>query len=383
MRASGACARSVARSAGRVASCRDGSRVVAAPTHECEHVREEQRAAQREHQLAHDLVVEAHSGEHYRRASRIYRRGFGPKPAPAFRSRWSETPRFTERATRRRHRPSCARSVRLSGHAVAEEAHVGLRSEIGELHRGRSRTRGSSGPARPAIDAPGRRTHVVRNRPRRRRASPPTAGAPPRGAASHTATFVHQIALVRLTRPGRRSSRFPRCSTCSTGVRLPCIDCWSARPFGKRPVKSRSSDQLPARPPPSAPRARSPRADPAVRAGVGVRRRRWPTVHTNTTAARKRHRRQSPIRRSTATEPTQAFGRRTASAYGRRRRAFGRIDAACETAPHAVARRALLGRLRGPARRVPRTRLSASSCSRPTVRSRSTPTPRPTSRSTG
>ena len=121
MRASGACARSFAvgragRAARRLRPAGRGPSRVGAPADERQRVGEEQRAAEREHQLAHHLVVEAHAPRLLAAASR--RSGSKPRIIASIVRVGDVGSRPTARPARRR-RPSRARPAVAAGRPSA------------------------------------------------------------------------------------------------------------------------------------------------------------------------------------------------------------------------------------------------------------------------
>ena len=164
MRASGACARSVASVPAARARSRPPARGptarrgVAASADERQRVGEEQRAAERQHELTHDLVVEAHARGDYRRPVA----GVRVEAARHGLDRVGGDPPG--------HRPrdplvdvaGAAHDPLPQRHATRRQAQIGLDAEIRELPVAGRRARRNIGRARPAIDGGRESDHVVR-----------------------------------------------------------------------------------------------------------------------------------------------------------------------------------------------------------------------------
>ena len=242
VRASGACARSVASLAARRSRSAAGRRLacVGAPAHERERVGEEQRAAEREHELAHDLVVEAHTRRRLPPRPTVPHAASGRSRAPAPRSRAVDTPRCTEPrdplvdvagrphdALARSGTPSAARhtsvSTPRSGSCPCPVAST--RKQRGPLTRDRRARRPGARRTRPTDD---RDPQHLRRRERR-------AGAD----VGARRTVVHEIAVVASGRPVDRHRRTRDAARATPAFRAFVHDLLrSTRPSASVRVKS-------------------------------------------------------------------------------------------------------------------------------------------------
>ena len=339
VRASGACARSVASSPSDRSRLRPSGRRLAgirAAAYQRERVGEEQRGAEREHQLAQDLVVEAHRREPYRRALRQPR---GGTPAEA--------------ALQRLHGPPAGVRLHRSGDPLVDGRPTGARTcwsqrdsrrprgtiSVSVPRSGRSprpvlRTRKQRARI-PAIVTAGRRRTSYAPAATATRSTSDAGSAPAASPKRGTRPLVHEIAVVAAVRRARPSSHVPDTSTCNAVIARLAHRLAQHAPAGERarelvasPTSSRAHRLASAR------RARARPPDPVRPRRRAARPHARAAVHSTTTAASENP--PAAMRRSNApsAEPTQssrASHRDQPTAARSERRTAS--DATCETAP--------------------------------------------------
>ena len=344
VRASGACARSVelsVRPRGRDATSlrrRTSARPLARNS----------AAAQREHELAHDLVVEAHAAQVTAARSTDVP---GATPGEPLRCRDSGRPAVaTDRSRPRSSTSPGVRTTRwLQRDPVARAGTIGLDSELGEPTAARREHAGSTARPRPAIVDVRRRDDVVRADDTATRSTSDAGSARPAPTRVHASAGAGQVAVVDAFAP---VDRHRRSGEQHVQRRIAALAHRLAQHLaaGQRPrevVGDRPAPLLARRI--ERDRGRWPHRVAAAIAGTGPART-TPTVAQHHRRRRSRTRPPPRRRSNAASHRRQPTARRTGTSAHR---------TTCETARHAVARRALFGRLRGPARRAPRSRHSA------------------------